>query len=269
MKGPKRRTRTGIQKRTADSPPTVSSSADKLVSAPADLADTEAPSAADPPADPFSATEKTIDQQTWAKTKTSRITELADESDKLSFDPYAVSTSLRRKFREEKKVMLEKQGRDEGLREKYGLHEEVDLGEEDVEDGRARWEAGRERRGLPVEEEAEGSLAGAAGTPVVSARRHGKGRASDASTGASPSLAQVLRKSTKRKYDPFADAADAFLASASGTTGVRRIPGMPKRGRTEDPERTGATPAKMVSKGKGVVPILGVVGGLLAGYGSD
>lgn len=232
--------------------------------------DTEAPSAADAPADPFAATEKTIDQQTWAKQKTSRITELADSSDRLSSDPFAVSASLRRKFREEKKVMLEKQGRDEGLREKYGLHEEVDLGEEDVEGGRAKWEAGRERRGLPTDLEdgelREGSTAGAVGTPS-SVRRAGKGRASDG--GSTPSLAQVLRRSTKRKYDPFAEAADTFLSSPRSIT-ARNIAGLPKRGKIKDLEGgVAATPGRLLMKEKIVVAPLSVVGGLLAGYGSD
>lgn len=227
--------------------------------------DTEAPSAADAPVDPFAATEKTIDQQTWAKAKTSRITELYDSSDRLSSDPFEVSMSLRRKFRNEKKVMLEKQGRDDGLREKYGLHEEVDLGEEDVEDGRARWEAGRERRGLPIEESdlGEGSNVGIKGTPY---RPKGKRRAID--TGSTVDLARVLRKSTKRKYDPFAEAADAFLSFPRPST-PREIASLPKRGKIKDPGGIAATPAKLVVKEKVVLGSLGKAGGLLAGYGSD
>lgn len=163
--------------------------------------------------------------------------------------------------------MLEKQGRDEGLREKYGLHDDVDLGEEDVEGGRARWEAGRERRGLPVEETdtAEGSTAGARGTPSMSSQRNGKGRAGDPSMSTStPSLAQVLRKTTKRKFDPFADAADTFLSSPSLFAVTPN-----SRGRIKDPEGIGSTPAKLVVKEKASITPVAVAVGLLAGYASD
>lgn len=157
--------------------------------------------------------------------------------------------------------MLEKQGRDESLREKYGLHEEVDLGEEDIEDGKARWEAGRERRGLPVEENdsGESSTAGTMGTPV--SLRNGIGRSTE---GPTPSLAAVLRKTTKRKYDPFADVADAFLSSPVSSSGMPKV-----RGKIKDPERIVSTPARLLAKEKPASVGLGVAGGLLAGYGSD
>jgi coiled-coil domain-containing protein 130 len=150
------------------------------------------------------------------------------------------------------------------LRAKYGLHDEVDLGDEDVEDGRAKWEAGRERRGLPVEDAvfAEGSTAGAVGTPSAP-RRNGKGRATD---GASVSLAQVLRKSTKRKYDPFAEAADLFLAVPRPAL-PREIAGLPKRGRIKETEGMAATPAKIVIQEKIGRPSMTL--GVLAGYASD
>jgi len=215
--------------------------------------DTEAPSAAEPPADPFGHLEKTIDQQTWAKAKTSRLTELTDASSRLSSDPYLVSLALRRRFREEKKVMLEKQGRDDGLRERFGLAEDVDLGEEDVEFGREKWEAGRERRGLPVDEMSGGemSIRAVAGTPSV---RKGKGRAGD---GTSPSLVQVLRKTTAKRYDPFAGATEVFLSAGLSGTGGLRVGGKVK-------DLT--VPAKGFETDRTEVPM---GGGLLAGYDSD
>lgn len=271
------------------------------------VADTEAPSASEPPADPFDHLEKTINQQTWAKQKASHLTDLLDASNRLSADPYMVSSALRRRFREEKKVILEKQGRDDGLREKYGLHEEVDLGDEDVEKSRAMWEARREARGLPVgdgdgvdQESASGwedsgpSVAGSstAGTPrtMPGSLRKGKGRETDGS----PSLAQVLRKSTAKRYDPFADAADALLA---GSSPQAFTPSRLKL-KTKDPSTVGSAPTPTITKatvepaapatsgspssfkvgepmrsaGNTKQPTAGIAtlpGGLLAGYGSD
>jgi coiled-coil domain-containing protein 130 len=247
------------------------------------LVDTEAPSASEPAADPFAQTEKTIDQKQWAKKNTSRITELSLASARLSSDPYAVSSALRRRFREEKKVLLDKQDRDGDLRERYGLHEDVDLGEEEVGLSREMWEAGRERKGLAVEPEGEGSDAGGesvraiAGTPGSAIK--GKGRANGLGDSASPSLAQVLRRSTARKYDPFGDAADLLLgAGALGSTSASRgIGGGRVRGKIKDPAIGAAVTGTRAAKekeeaaagGNGIGIGMGLGGGLLAGYGSD
>jgi coiled-coil domain-containing protein 130 len=224
-----------------------------------------------PPDDPFGHIEKTIDQQTWAKQNTSRISELTDASDRLSSDPYVVSAALRRRFREEKKEMLEKQGRDDGLRERYGLHEEVDLGVEEVALGREMWEAGRERLGLPLDDgslggQGESSVRAVKGTPKYSAKGKGKGDI--------PDLGSLLRKTTARKYDPFSDAADAFIFGTESLIGPQR-----SRLKTKDPERKPETASD--SKGK---PHAGELAGvnpspmgrstvaamtILAGYASD
>ena len=220
------------------------------------MADTEAPSASEAPVDPFAHIEKTIDQQTWAKTKQHRLTELQDSADRLSSDPYVVSSALRRRFREEKKILLEKQGRDDGLRERYGLHDDVDLGEEDVEKVRERWEAGRERRGLPVDDpglaDVEASVRAVAGTP----RPRGKERIESAGD-----LAKVLRKTTAKKYDPFGDAMEGLFGGSASKmklkgkikdAAVLEIPGI--KGKSEKP----------------MSPAAGALaGGLLSGYGSE
>ncbi|WWD20247.1 hypothetical protein CI109_104723 [Kwoniella shandongensis] len=245
--------------------------------------DTEAPSAAEPPADPFAAVEKTIDQATWAKRGTSRLTELTTASDRLSGDPYRVSTALRRKFREEKKVMLEKQGRDDDLRLKYGLGEEVDLGDEVIERGREMWIVGRERKGLSVEDDkkdGEGSSARSVrvevGTPPT-VRGKGKGRANDIGSGAgggsSPSLAQVLRKQTIKKYDPFSSAVEAFVSTTTTSpSSVQLADGMKVRGKIKDQNLLvgGVKIVKVKETAQPqVVGSQGLGGGLLAGYGSD
>ena len=217
-------------------------------------ADTEAPSAADAPVDPFAHIEKTIDQQTWAKTKAHRLTELQDSADRLSSDPYLVSMALRRRFREEKKVLLEKQGRDDGLRERYGLHDEVDLGEEDVEKARERWEAGRERRGLPVDEptDAEASVRAVVGTP----RARVEARVESAAD-----LAHVLRRTTAKKYDPFGDAMEGLFGGSASK--------MKLKGRIKDQVVVDNPGVKGKSDKLAMPAAVGLAGGLLSGYGSD
>lgn len=180
----------------------------------------------------------------------------------MSSDPYVVSSALRRRFREDKKVALEKQGRDDGLRDRYGLHEEVDLGNEDVELGREMWEAGRERAGLAIEGAGSGSSSGAGGaeqfesstratkgTPVT---RKGKGRAGGETT---PDLASLLRKTTAKKYDPFSDSFDS-LPTVSPSIPVRVRTRLKEAPKTDHPDAP--LPAKLA-------------GGMavLAGYESD
>lgn len=219
------------------------------------IPDTEAPSASEAPADPFAHIEKTVDQQTWAKTKQHRLTELQESADRLSSDPYVVSSALRRRFREEKKILLEKQGRDDGLRERYGLHDDVDLGEEDVERARERWEAGRERRGLPVDDpgaDVEASVRAVVGTP----KPRGKERIE--STG---DLAKVLRKTTAKKYDPFGDAMEGLFG---GSASKMRPKGTVKN------QTVVESPKVKASDDKPSAPALGgLAGGLLSGYGSE
>jgi coiled-coil domain-containing protein 130 len=157
---------------------------------------------------------------------------------------------LRRRFREEKKVILEKQGRDDGLKSRFGLHDDVDLRGEDVELGKEMWEAQRERAGLPVDSDnGESSTRAIRGTPVST--RKGKGRMSDTPT---PNLASLLRKTTARKYDPFSDDLDTFMAGSPTVRGrVKAKEVVVKLSEPEPPDPP--------------VPKLGMA--VLAGYDSD
>jgi coiled-coil domain-containing protein 130 len=181
---------------------------------------------------------------------------LQDSADRLSSDPYVVSSALRRRFREEKKILLEKQGRDDGLRERYGLHDDVDLGEEDVEKAREKWEAGRERRGLPVEEPelkgAEASVRAVMGTP----RPRGKERIESAGD-----LAKVLRKTTAKKYDPFGDAMEGLFGGSAGT--------MKLKGKIKDAAVLESPGIKERTDKPAIPAVEGLAGGLLSGYGSE
>lgn len=168
-----------------------------------------------------------------------------------------MSSALRRRFRDDKKIALEKQGRDDGLRERYGLHDEVDLGGEDVQLGREMWEAGRERAGLAIEagpsgsSELDNTSRAIRGTPVSA---KGKGRANETT----PDLASLLRKTTAKKYDPFSDSLDSLFAGS---------PNLPVKVRTrpkEAPPRIDPPPAKL---DKPPASLSGLT--VLAGYESD
>ncbi|ODO00673.1 coiled-coil domain-containing protein 130 [Cryptococcus wingfieldii CBS 7118] len=219
--------------------------------------DTEAPLASEGPTDPIAHLEKTIDQQEWAKKGTSRLTELTRQSARLNADPYAVSVALRKKFRSEKKLMLEKQDRDDDVKERYGLGEDVDLGEEQVEGGQEEWKAALVDKGRDLIRSG-GSVASLRG----SERRLGvpkrKARASDPL----PDLAATLRRSTSKKYDPFdthnQSRASPSSASLSRSSSLKGKPGdrvLPKVRRSLG----NVAPSKESSIG----------GGLLSGYGSD
>lgn len=196
--------------------------------------------------------------------------------------------------------MLEKQLRDEGVRERYGLGDEVDLGEEDVERARGKWIAARERAGLSVDGteglafEGGDSVRAVRGTPsnpLGSTPSAGPAASATCTTtpSASPSLAQVLRQSTKRRYDPFADAADAFMSSSPAS---KKIPAPTRlRGKTKDASSAGtmttkvgtsalapaigasgtpctAAPAKRQTSASGTAAVKTGLG-MLVGYGSD
>lgn len=138
------------------------------------------------------------------------------------------------------------------MKSRFGLHDDVDLGGEDVELGKEMWEAQRERAGLPVNSgSGESSTRAIRGTPVST--RKGKGRMSDTPTPA-PNLASLLRKTTARKYDPFSDDLDMFMAGSPSSRGkVKAKEVVMKLAEPEPPDPP--------------VPKMGMA--VLAGYDSD
>ncbi|WVQ66126.1 uncharacterized protein L199_004304 [Kwoniella botswanensis] len=228
--------------------------------------DTEAPSASEPPADPFAGVEKTIDQQKWAKRGTSRLTELTKSSDRINSDPYLVSSALRRKFREEKKILLEKQVKDEGIKEKYGLNDDmIHLQDQDQDEDKEKekriWEIIKENRG----ESSQTSSPSA----IPTSRGQGKARSSD-----SPSLVDMLRRNTGKKYDPFSNA--SFSGSSTSSTPVklnspRIFDSMKGKGKIKGNMLDNISPKLKDKEGQTTSneDRSGLGGGLLAGYGSD
>lgn len=135
--------------------------------------DTEAPKPSETEVDAFEALEKDTDQQAVVRLKRNRLDELEEASARQRADPYAVSRALRTKFRAEKKEALAKQVADGEIRERYGLADDIELGDAQVDKGSEWWAAARERRGLPVEEKKP------------------------------EDLGKTIRKNTSRRYDVF------------------------------------------------------------------
>ncbi|KAJ9112562.1 hypothetical protein QFC19_000579 [Naganishia cerealis] len=141
--------------------------------------DTEAPSATDKPQDAFAHLEKQVVQKHTFATKSERLTELTDLSDRLHADPYANSQRLRRHFRKEKKEENELLRQDADLKQKYGLGERIKLERLD-----------------PAAQEKEQQMWGRlselkSSRPTIAA--------------IVPDLAKVVKANTHRRYDPFDD----------------------------------------------------------------
>lgn len=99
------------------------------------------------PADPLATLEKTTTaQKHMTEVILPRIDELVTYSEKYTADPYALSTKIRKRFRVEKKIELQKKDIDDKIKGKYGLPEELQLiadSEETKEEAREGFAKGR------------------------------------------------------------------------------------------------------------------------------
>jgi hypothetical protein len=161
-------------------------------SRPPRVADTEAPSATDKPQDAFAHLEKQVVQKQTVATKTERLTELTDLSDRLHADPYANSQLLRRHFRKEKKSENELLQRDADLKQKYGLGERIALGRLD-----------------PAEQEKERTV-------WKQIKNQHPSKSTPAAT--VPDLAKLVKANTRKRYDPFDSASGSALLANSGSS---------------------------------------------------
>ena len=76
-----------------------------------------------------------------------RIESLQNVSEHYNSDPYSLSSKVRRKFREEKKIELKRQQSDDILKGRYGLPTSLCLVEDDlvaVQEAKAQWERGKQ-----------------------------------------------------------------------------------------------------------------------------
>jgi coiled-coil domain-containing protein 130 len=107
--------------------------------------DTEAKPAS---ADPLAALEKSTDaQNNLVAVQIPRLESLYKVSDHYNSDPYAMSTKIRKRFRQEKKTDLAQKKVDDTIKDRYGLPDSLTLLADDpsiTEDAKSQWEKGRQ-----------------------------------------------------------------------------------------------------------------------------
>lgn len=99
------------------------------------------------PADPLAALEKTTDAQNHlTKVEAPRLESLQALSEHYNADPYILSSKVRKRFRDVKKVEQQKQKADDNIKSCYGLPESLNLLEDDegmIKEAKEEWERGR------------------------------------------------------------------------------------------------------------------------------
>ncbi|KAJ7830102.1 hypothetical protein B0H14DRAFT_2291564, partial [Mycena olivaceomarginata] len=75
--------------------------------------------------DPLASLERTVDAQNGLVQAPHRLKALEEASERYSSDPFAVSSKVRKRFWEEKKVV--KKGADDEIKSRYGLPETLSL----------------------------------------------------------------------------------------------------------------------------------------------
>ncbi|KAG7088524.1 hypothetical protein E1B28_012507 [Marasmius oreades] len=100
--------------------------------------------------DPLAALEKTTDAQNHHKNvQVPRLESLMDLSEQCNADPYSLSLKLRRQFRQDKKVRLEKEKEDGKVRDRYALPTTLKLAEDDekaLEEAKDQWTKARQKK---------------------------------------------------------------------------------------------------------------------------
>src|SRR5258708_2691310 len=106
------------------------------------------------PSDAFAAVEKTVTAETnLSQVIQPRITTLQELSDRRNADPYTLSSSLRRGFREIRKADKRMKEEEKAIRDKFALPEELQLVKEDEIRSEAKEEWARNRREWEMGEE--------------------------------------------------------------------------------------------------------------------
>lgn len=175
-----------------------------------------------PPEDPLIALEKANTAKHNVETVVKpRIAALQDLSEHYNADPYALSSKLRKTFREDKKVQKRKREMDDEFKSRYSLPEEMTLvPDDDVrEEAKEAWNSGKKtfdrhvadkRRALEIEvgstpvARALGVAAGSSSLGSSSGRLSLPSRIATSKPALSkPSLASTLLLNSLRRSDPF------------------------------------------------------------------
>lgn len=218
-----RKTRTGILKRTEVLLFMVMFtylSCDQPSLTAAYLVDTEGASAT---VDPLAALEKTTDAQNHlTNVQIPRLESLQTVSEHYNSDPYALSTKVRKRFREEKKIEQRQQRMDDHIKGRYGLPVSLSLVADDDEarqTAKDEWEQGKrelalressKRRKLAVEvvsiptSSTRPATSSAASAPSRPLQRHkSSSQPKGSSTNALNSLRARILENTARQSNPF------------------------------------------------------------------
>lgn len=104
--------------------------------------------------DPLAVLEKTTDAQNNLKNvQIPRLESLQTVSEHYNLDPYSLSTKVRKRFREEKKVEQRKKRADDHIKGRYGLPESLSLVEDDEasrQEAKQEWD--RAKRDFALQE---------------------------------------------------------------------------------------------------------------------
>ncbi|KAF8583838.1 DUF572-domain-containing protein [Ramaria rubella] len=138
--------------------------------------------------DPLVALEKSTDALKRQETvERPRIESLQSVSDRYNTDPYTLSTRVRKRFREEKKIEKAIKAKDDDVKRRYGLPESLGLVRED--DPGLETEAKEQFQLAKRKLEADGA--------------NGRNRARVPSSSSKASLSATVLRNTLRKTDPF------------------------------------------------------------------
>ncbi|KAG6874804.1 hypothetical protein C0992_006469 [Termitomyces sp. T32_za158] len=99
------------------------------------------------PTDPLAALEKTTDAQNHlTKVEAPRLESLQALSEHYNADPYVLSSKVRKRFRDVKKVEQQKQKADDDIKNRYGLPDSLSLLDEDEgtnKEAKEEWKRGQ------------------------------------------------------------------------------------------------------------------------------
>jgi coiled-coil domain-containing protein 130 len=166
--------------------------------------------------DAFAAVEKGISQKAQALSAAQRLDALGDLNDDRWSDPYTHSKRLRKSFRQEKRVRVAVEAKDDAIRDRYGLGRDIKLIEEKPEEARAAAQAFQSGRRAREADEARKRRRIEASTTTL-----GKPVKSLPSPSVADTLKSRLLIQSRQSSDPFG-LASSSLAQPSHLPSIRR-----------------------------------------------
>ena len=135
-----------------------------------------------------------------------RLEELQSVSDKYNEDPYTLSSRVRKRFRTEKKELKKQKDADDAVKAKYGLHDDITLLPDELDD-KKREEFANAKRSFHAEEDAKRrklEVQISQPRPLRASEKKGPTLPSSSrNSTASTILRSKLLESKSRKADPF------------------------------------------------------------------